>query len=229
MTPYYSHAGIEIYHADCREILPQLVVDAIVTDPVWPDCEHIFPGIDARLLLRQACEAARPKRLAIQIGCNSDPRFLEAVPSDLRFLRACYLPYTPSGYLGRLLRDADFAYIFGEPPPSKVGARVLPGTHMSVNSPRDGNIKRGWGRNRGDCVDEIAALEHPASRSLTHVRWLIKWFTSETDLVCDPFLGTGTSGVAAKNLCRRFVGIEIEEKYCEIAARRLSQDVFQFE
>lgn len=48
MSPYYEHAGITIYHGDCREVLPQLEAESIITDPVWPDCEHIFPGIDAK-------------------------------------------------------------------------------------------------------------------------------------------------------------------------------------
>jgi hypothetical protein len=62
VKPYYEHAGITIYHGDCREALPQLEVESIITDPVWPNCEHIFPGIDAGELLGQALRAARGVR-----------------------------------------------------------------------------------------------------------------------------------------------------------------------
>ena len=53
--------------------------------------------------------------------------------------------------------------------------------------------------------------------------WLVKWF-SESSII-DPFMGTGTTMRAAKDLGRKAIGIEIEEKYCEIAARRLQQEV----
>ena len=67
---------------------------------------------------------------------------------------------------------------------------------------------------------------HPASKSLEIVRDLALRLSIDT--ILDPFLGSGTTLVAAKQLNRKAIGIEIEEKYCEIAVRRLAQEVMDF-
>ncbi len=226
MKPYYQHAGITIYHGDCREILPQLAAEAIITDPVWPNCEHIFPGIDAHLLLREALRCAQVRRAAIQLGCNSDPRFLTAIPDRFPFLRACYLEYAVVGYLGRIIRDAEVAYVFGDAPDSKPGARVMPGRVIATRS----NCDKGWS-NKARTSDQVAAsvakMEHPTRRLIQHVRWLCKWFGGGS--VIDPFMGSGTTALACKELGIPFIGIEINERYCEIAAKRLAQEVLPLE
>jgi len=69
------------------------------------------------------------------------------------------------------------------------------------------------------------AHQHPTEKPVELMARCIALFTNEGDLVVDPFMGTGATLRAAKDLGRRAIGIEIEEKYCEIACRRLSQEV----
>lgn len=219
MKPYYEHAGVTIYHGDCREVMdgdPHFFCGssfATITDPVWPNNSiPEFSQIDAPALLGDVLKRVFSTRLAIHLGVDSDPRaMLSAVdPIRWRFFRVCWLEIARVGYKGRLLMTGDVAYLFGDPPASRAGARVIPGRFMDS----DGRGKQ---------------ANHPCPRKLNHVGWLVKWWSDPEDTVFDPFMGSGTTLVAAKNRGRRTIGIEIEEKYCEIAAKRLSQEVFAFE
>lgn len=207
--PYYhdERAGITIYHGDCREILPYVAADAIITDPVWPGATLELVGSDRpELLFKEMWKSSkRIKRIGVQIGCWTSPFFLKCI--KLPFFRAATLDVARVGYRGRLLMTGDMAYLFGEPPSSRVGRRVIPGRFLDSSS--DGQDKNG----------------HPCPRKIKHVSWLINWWTDELDTVCDPFLGSGTTARAAKDFNRKFIGIEIEEKYCEIAVKRLRQEV----
>ncbi len=208
-SPYYDRDGITIYHADCREILPLLEpnsIDLVLTDPVWPNAIPELEGHDDPYGLFEEVAAMLPRiagRVVIQLGCDSDPRFLR-VPPELPFFRVCWLEYARPGYKGRLLNTGDVAYVFGHPPMSEPGAHVMPGRMINTTT-HDGHN------------------DHPTPRRLSHVKWLARWYARGT--ILDPFMGSGTTLRAAKDLGRRAIGIEIEERYCEIAVRRLSQQV----
>jgi len=76
---------------------------------------------------------------------------------------------------------------------------------------------------------ECANREHSATFPVALPEWFIKLLTDEGDVVLDPFMGSGTTAYCAKKLGRKCIGIEIEEKYCEIAAQRCSQTVMRLE
>jgi site-specific DNA-methyltransferase (adenine-specific) len=223
VRPYYTEPGVAIYHGDAREILPVLTAHAIITDPVWPNASKLLMGCDRPYeLFAEMCAAIPPAfvRLVVQLGCNSDPRFLAPVPDRLKFFRACWLSVTPCHFRGRALYSADVAYAFGNPP---AGTGIIPG---ECNSNERSAFPRNAGRNRNPREHEAieAALPHPAARKLRHVRWLVKHFAGPGDLVVDPFLGSGTTALACKAQGVPFIGIEIEERHCELAASRLSQE-----
>jgi site-specific DNA-methyltransferase (adenine-specific) len=85
------------------------------------------------------------------------------------------------------------------------------------------------GHGRDWCVSETSDMtqrpDHPCPRPPAQMLHAVDTFSVAGQLVLDPFCGSGTTLWAAKNLGRRAIGIEIEERYCEIAARRCAQEV----
>ncbi len=227
MNPYYEHAGITIYHGDCREMLPHLEVDRIITDPVWPNALAMLEGSgDPCGLLQSSLDVATARTVVIQLGRGSDPRFLAAVPDRWPFFCVTHLEYAVPSYSGRMMNTGDFAYAFGEPISSAPRRRVVPGRCIATRS----ESTRGTGRNRTSLAYRQAMdnMPHPCPRKMDHLLWLVTWFSDPGEVVLDPFMGSGTTLRAAKDLGRRGIGIEIEERYCEIAAKRMEQEVFDF-
>lgn len=211
MRPYFERDGVTIYHGDCRELLPGLVADVLVTDPVWPNAHPDLIGRSDpfALFLEMLAVAPATERLVVWLGCQSDPRFLRAIDADRwPFLRSCYLSRAVPGYNGRCLVTGDVLYVFGTWPESRDGRRVIPGECRVTSNPE----KR---------------QPHPCARNRRHADWVVEWWSDVGDTLLDPFAGTGTTLVAAKDAHRKAIGIEIEERYCEIAARRLDQGVLE--
>lgn len=207
MKVYYEADGVSIYHGDCRDLAAAIPADTVVTDPPWPGARiDLAYGEPVHELLGAALTALNPAavRLAIQLGVDTDPRVLAAVPERWPFFRLCWLDVSRPNYKGRLLDGVTPAYLYGEPPPVRPGAFVIPGMYRDASS--DGQ-----------------QAAHPCPRKLGHLAWILKWWSAPGDLVLDPFMGSGTTLVAARRMGRRAVGIECSEAFCEVAARRLSE------
>ncbi len=233
MTPYYQRDGIQLFHGDSREIIPQLPLhdlvyqaDSLITDPVWPNATVPLAGAgDPFGLLEETLRLARVRRLIVHLGCDTVPRFLQAVPEQLPFLRVCWLRYARPSYKGRLLNGSEVAYVFGEAPPANETSMLMAGESTNTEATLNG----GWrvsDHTEGEvCNTENRARKrgHPCPRRIQHVEWLVKHFGG--GMVLDPFAGSGTTLVAAQSLGRRAIGIEIEERYCELAANRLLEEI----
>ena len=81
MKPYYQDSSVEIYHGDCREILPQISANVLVSDPVWPNTSLLeMAGADnPEKLFSEAAALIDCERAAIQIGCDTPPFFLSVL------------------------------------------------------------------------------------------------------------------------------------------------------
>ena len=212
MKPYYEHAGITIYCADAREVIEKVKAEVVITDPVWPNVPaHKYPGWDMPYaLFEDTMECLDPdviKRIVVVMRADCDPRFLLGIPSEWTFFATHWLPYARPNYIGRKLGGSEIAYSFGTPIASGNGRHCIPGMGPKAQPTRRENIN------------------HPSPRSLMHMKWLVNWFSDPHESILDPFAGSGTTLVAVKHMGRTAVGIEIEEAYCEEAARRLSQEV----
>lgn len=226
MKPYYEHAGIVIYHGDCREILPQLSeCDAVITDPPY--------GV--------GFNGKRTKRAASLVNTGYESNFVD----DVEYIEHIVIPViqTCRQRFKRVVVTCGTRCMFRYPEPDDIGCVFNPaGAGRSswgfncfnpiLYYGKEPYLANGLGA-RPNGFMEVAAGDgnngHPCPKPVRWMRWLVKKASLIHEMVLDPFCGSGTTLEAAKDLHRRAIGIEIHEKYCEIAAQRLSQEVFQFE
>lgn len=165
-------------------------------------------------LFKKACNlfTQLSDRLIVILGCDSDPRFLTTVPSIYSYLLTCWLRRIPPTYKGNILYGADIAYVFGTPRAHEHTENILTCETYSISKG-----KRASGQT------------HPCFRPLKTMEWLVSNFTEEGDTILDPFAGSGTTLLAALRTGRKAIGVEIEEKYCKIAAERCRQLTLEME
>jgi DNA modification methylase len=229
-TPYYDRDGITIYHGDAREILPlleQRSVDAVLTDPpFFMPATHYQSRVDWQRSWSDTSILAA--FWSVVLDC--------AVPSLKRsghFLTFCngdsypvFYPemYRRFDYLKSLVWDKGHVGL----------GRVWRNQHELVIAARwnDAEFVED-GELRSDVMQYKATpsseREHPVEKPPALLSHMLRPTVPLGGVVLDPFMGSGTTLVAAKEEGRRAVGIEINEAYCEIAAKRLAQEVLPLE
>jgi len=110
--------------------------------------------------------------------------------------------------------------------PQMTGDRPAQGWEAIAYLHRDG-IKPTWkgGGRAGNYILPKQNGEHPTTKPIQMILSFVDLFTDQGQVILDPFMGSGTTLRAAKDLGRKAIGIEIEERYCEMAAKRMAQKV----
>ena len=222
MTIYYQDEHITLYHGDCLEITDWLQADILVTDPPY-GMGHTARGTydpttgkthkpqgrervnnDHTTEARDSALEAWGDKPALVFGTWRQPR-----PAETRHRLIWWKQGQPPGpaKASFMLQDEEI-YILGRgwietsPPMRTV---IATNEHRSL---------------------EVTKIGHPTPKPVGLMEQLIE--RAPDGVIADPFAGSGATLVAARNLGRKAIGVELEEKYCEIIANRLNQNVFQF-
>ena len=216
MTPYYQDEAVTIYHGDCREIVPELGrFDLLLTDPPYgmrlnTDNSRFSGGTKGNMAKRGNGIGTGIGKPILGDDKPFDPGFMLGVArrsiiwgwnhmAERLPCGAClvWIKRNDSAF-GTFLSDAEVAWY-------SHGCGVFCRRDLSNNA----------------IANE---RQHPTQKPLALMKWCIE-LAGDVQTILDPFAGSGTTGRAAKDLGRKCVLIEREERYCEIAANRMRQEV----
>jgi site-specific DNA-methyltransferase (adenine-specific) len=227
--PYYQDESVTLYHGDCREVLSTLAdesVAAVLTDPPYTERTHskarsnatgggVTEGIqtfaaitddDLRELLSECGRVSRGWVVATM-------DYRHAVEFDTE---------PPAGLKSQRVG----VWVKTNPTPQLTGDRPAQGWE-AISYLHRSDRRSAWNGHgaHGNYVMRIASPEgHPTAKPLPLLSDLVRKFTQPGDLILDPWAGSGTTGRAAKDEGRRSLLIEAREDYCDLIARRLTQD-----
>jgi site-specific DNA-methyltransferase (adenine-specific) len=247
VKPYFQDSAVTIYHGDCREVmasLPDASVDLLWTDPPYGHGNQDGDLQSARIGVKGARQK-KAERIA-----NDGPDAMRAV-FDAMLIQAARLlrpdccccccccgggggPRPTFAWVAERMDREGLSFFHsviwdktGRGP--GMGWRFRRDHEMVMVAHRAGG-RLAW-REDADATSNIMRFspptkrDHPNEKPLDLVLQFIGLTTPDTGMVMDPFMGSGTTLRAAKDLGRRAIGIELEERYCEIAAKRMGQEV----
>lgn len=187
-----------LYLADCREVLPTLPrVDAVITDPPYGIGQdggaQRTRGSKRTNGASLGWDAARPDRRAFELMERA---------GDVRV-------YWGGNYFADYL-PASMGWLYWE---KRMGGDFADGELAWTSQHRALRQFSHYRKNRGD--------EHPTQKPVELMRWCIEMCKNTPRTILDPYMGSGTTGVAAVQMGRQFIGIEREQRYFDLACRRI--------
>ena len=200
MKPYYQDDAVKIYHGDCREIVPTLGrFDLLLTDPPYG-----------------ARYAANPVVGKGKRKSNHAPMSWDCNIPDIQIsVSACDNAIVWGGNYQQLPpRRRWLVWIKRDAPPSLASCELAWTSYDANARFFDWPI----------AASNAERIGHPTQKPLALMNWCIG-LAGDVQTILDPFAGSGTTGRAAKDMGRKAVLIEREERYCEIGAKRMQQEV----
>jgi site-specific DNA-methyltransferase (adenine-specific) len=211
VKPYYQDTSVTIYHADCRDVLPTLrAVDLVLTDPPYNvgkdygTASDSLPESEYEALMRgivSECRRIAPNQAWVAPRYKM-PLWWSLLPDAHEIVIPCK---ATNAIRGGWVSQFALVMAVGTPPPQ-------------TSDLWEGIMLKGTGY-----FFREETYGHPGYTPYPIMERSIGALCPDTGTVLDPFMGTGTTLRAANDLGRTAIGIEVEERYCEIAAKRMSQ------
>lgn len=214
VLPYYDQDGITIYNADARTVMLALrQMDAVITDPPYGVGETIKSGITKDMdkagydIYEDTAENYKKIVVPIIEHCLTISKRMILTPGNRNF---CFLP-----------QPDDFG-CFYQPATSSMSRWGRPDAqpifyYGKIPYPNQQHF------NSYKLTERPSCDKHPCSKPMQAWMWIVAKGSLEGETILDPFMGSGTTLVAAKRLGRKAIGIEISQDYCDLAIQRLSQ------
>lgn len=217
MKPYYQDDLVTLYHGDCLEITEWLDADVLVTDPPYGQAyksnmdrgnrkswHDTILNDDTTQARDSSLELWGTERAALVFGTWKTNK-----PANTK--QVVIWDKTPCGYMG------DLQIPFGNAHEEIYCLGKIGWTGIREPSIINAQMLMSGDKNRPD---------HPTPKPIGLMEKLV---SKTVGVIADPFAGSGATLIAARNLGRKAIGVELEEKYCEIIATRLSQQAFDLE
>lgn len=218
MKPYYENAQVQLYLGDCLDVTAWLGAAVLVTDPPYGrkwrqgNLEGHTGTPSARTGIANDHDSSC-RDAALELWGVARPGIvfgdLMLIPAPGTRLTGIYHKFATEGFRGAVAgirRDAEAIYFTG-PWPSGLGGRSSVFSSRRMISGAYGAVASAGGHPHtkpGDVMEQLIELCPPGR-------------------IADPFAGSGSTLIAARNLGRTAIGVEIDERYCEMIARRLDQ------
>lgn len=238
-TPYYQDEHVTIYHGDCRDILPTITADAMITDPPYAiNSDGEMLGFVSPNWTEKATHSRG--------YADHDRHAFTALMADAFRLAYQLLPESSvhAAFCGnrtfhQMVTAAEGAgfqpldvLVFASRGVAKSTSTLAPGHEIASLLRKGGpsQINPDWTRSNRYDIPKPRRMEsgHLTSKPLSWMRPLVEMLSAPGAVVLDPFMGGGTTLLAARELGRPAIGIEMDEAYCEMAARRMDQGVLTF-
>ena len=194
-----------LYHGDCMEILPTLgKVDALVTDPPFNAGKDFENDRLCESEWTEFCcsfaHAVHADNILIEVGKN-DCVMRQEMDKRHKYRWAICLNYTNSMRQGAVgFSNTGLVYWYG-------GGKCHKRFMDRIDAPLE---------------ETKSYFSHPSPKTTAHYTRLVKMFSKHGATICDPFMGSGTTGIACASLGRKFIGIEIEKQYFDVACERIN-------